>query len=167
MCDEGITLHLSESDTAGTFTTLWTSTLSESRAVQIILGSAHLDRLSCDGIDRSSCSDLELVQHHVAQTLVVDNADVDVCSELLTCDAGVHWFVAIVVVARRNELLAEVVNCSIFLREPAQCVRHSLHSDMMCTHWKGVASCARPCIAPAFPAILSTNMPMVIRLGNA
>lgn len=35
------------------------------------------------------------------------------------------------------------------------------------THVNGVASCARPCIAPAFPAMLSTNMPIVIRLGKA
>ena len=37
----------------------------------------------------------------------------------------------------------------------------------MGTYWKGVASCARPCIAPAFPAMLSTNMPIVMRDGNA
>lgn len=35
------------------------------------------------------------------------------------------------------------------------------------TYLNGVASWARPCIAPALPAILSTNMPIVIRLGNA
>ena len=34
-------------------------------------------------------------------------------------------------------------------------------------HWNGVASCARPCIAPALPAILSTNIPIVMRLGKA
>lgn len=35
------------------------------------------------------------------------------------------------------------------------------------TYVKGVASWARPCMAPAFPAMLSTNMPMVMRLGKA
>ena len=31
----------------------------------------------------------------------------------------------------------------------------------------GVASCARPCMAPDLPAMLSTSIPIVIRLGNA
>lgn len=35
------------------------------------------------------------------------------------------------------------------------------------THRNGVASCAIPCMAPALPARLSTNMPIVIRDGKA
>lgn len=61
--------------------------------------SSYLDRLSREGVDRSRRSHLEFVQHHVAQALVVHDPDVDVRGELLSGNTGVHWLVAVVVVA--------------------------------------------------------------------
>ena len=74
------------------------------------------------GINRPRSTDLELVEDHVPETLIVDNTNVDVRGELLPGDPGIHWFVAVVVVARSKKLLPEVVNCGIFFREPMAAV---------------------------------------------
>ena len=52
------------------------------------------------------------------EALVVYDPDVDVGCELLPGDAGVHGFVAVVVVSSGEKLLSEVVYSSVFLREP-------------------------------------------------
>lgn len=78
----------------------------------------YLDRLACHRIHRTSCSYLEFIQHHVSQSLVVNHAKVDVSRELLSCDAGVHWLVAVVVVTSCHKLVAEVVNRSVLFSEP-------------------------------------------------
>ena len=75
----------------------------------------YLDGLTGDGIDRARCPHLELVQYHVPETLVIHDADVDVRREFLTGDAGVHRFVAVVVVACGKKLLPKIVNSGIFL----------------------------------------------------
>lgn len=105
------------------------------------------------------------------ESLIVDDANVDVGCELLPCDAGVHRLVSIVIVPCSQELFAEVVDGPVFLREPRTLHFMKHHRDRCLeeggTYSKGVASWASPCMAPALPAILSTNIPMVIRLGNA
>lgn len=104
----------------------------------------------------------------MSQTLVVDETNVDVGLELLAGDTRVHWLVAVVVVSGSLELLAEVVDWTIGIRESGHqlCTRiHGRECDI--AYLKGVASWARPCRAPAFPAILSTNIPIVIRDGKA
>lgn len=132
--------------------------------------STNLDRLSCQRVDRPCRPDLELVQDHVPEALVVDDSDVDVRSKLLAGNPGVHWLVAIVVVSCSFELFTKVINCSIVFGKPEinrLWASWDQGAGVLRSYWKGVASCARPCIAPAFPAILSTNIPIVIRLGNA
>ena len=69
-------------------------------------------------VDRPCRAHLEFVEYHVPEALVVYDADVDVGCELLPGDAGVHRFVAVVVVSRSKKLLSEVVYGSILLGEP-------------------------------------------------
>ena len=78
----------------------------------------YLDGLAGDGIDGTCRPDLELVEDHVAQALVVDDADVDVRRELLPGDPGVHRLVPIVVVPGSEQLLAKVVDGGVFFGEP-------------------------------------------------
>lgn len=59
----------------------------------------YLYGLLCHWIDRPSSSDLELVENHVPEALVEDNAYIDVGSELLTSDARVHRLVAVIIVS--------------------------------------------------------------------
>jgi len=47
----------------------------------------YLDWLTRDRINRASGSDLEFVKYHVSQTLVVNNAYVNVRGKLLSGDA--------------------------------------------------------------------------------
>ena len=54
----------------------------------------------------------------MSETLVVDNSNVDVCSELLAGDPGVHWLVAVVVVSCSLELFAKVIDRGVILGEP-------------------------------------------------
>ena len=61
----------------------------------------NLHRLSSNRIHWASSSDLELVEHHVPESLVVHNAKIDVCRELLPGDSRIHRFVAVVVVSSR------------------------------------------------------------------
>ena len=67
--------------------------------------SAYLDGLPSERIDRSSRPDLEFIVDHMSQSLIVDHADVDVRSELFTCDTRVHRFVAVIVVPSRKKLI--------------------------------------------------------------
>lgn len=78
----------------------------------------YLDRLPGKRINRTSCSDLELVVHHVSQTLIVDKTKVNVGMEFFTSDTRVHRLVTVVVVTSSSKLLAKVVNWSILVREP-------------------------------------------------
>lgn len=80
--------------------------------------STHLHWLPCEWIDGPCRSHLEFVKHHVPEALVVHDPDVNVGCELLPGDAGVHRFVAIVVVSRGEKLLPEIVYSSILLSEP-------------------------------------------------
>ena len=64
-----------------------------------VYASTHLDGLACERIDWTGCAHLELVEHHVTQTLIVDYSKVDVCCELFACDPRVHGFISVVVVS--------------------------------------------------------------------
>lgn len=88
--EEGVALHFSDANTTA-------------------LGAA-LDGLAGERGDGTGGADLVLVVDHVAETLVVDDADVDVRAELLARDAGVHGLVAVVVVAGALELVPEVLD---------------------------------------------------------
>ena len=79
---------------------------------------AYLDGLARHRVDGTRCAHLELVEDHVSQALVVDDADVDVRRELLAGDPRVHRLVAVVVVAGGEELLAKIVDSRVFFREP-------------------------------------------------
>lgn len=89
---------------------------------------AYLDGLLSEVVDGSRCSYLELVRDHVAQTLVVDDPEVDVGVELGASDATVHDLIAIVVVAGRFELLTKVVHCAMLFVEPS---RRNRDEDMI------------------------------------
>jgi hypothetical protein len=80
-------------------------------------GEAHLDWLSCDLIDGTCRAHLELIQDHVAQSLVIDHSDIDVGSELLACDSGIHGLIAVIVISGGEKLISKVRNCGVFLRE--------------------------------------------------
>jgi hypothetical protein len=103
------------------------------------------------------------------QPLIIDHSKVNVGGKLLACDARVHWFVSIVVISSSTKLLAEVIYSSVRLRKSINMIRtiDERRKTMNSTNVKGVASCANPCMAPAFPAMLSTSIPMVMRLGKA
>lgn len=103
------------------------------------------------------------------QTLVIDKTKVDVRMEFFTSDTRVHGLVTVVIVTSSSELLAKVVNRSVLVREPdipSALLQYEREKGLE-TYLKGVASWARPCKAPALPAILSTNIPIVIREGKA
>ena len=53
----------------------------------------------------------------MSETLVVNHTDVDVGCEFLTGDAGIHWFVAVVVVPSGQELIAKVADGGVLLGE--------------------------------------------------
>lgn len=78
----------------------------------------YFDGLACDGVDWSRRPHLELVEDHVSQSLVIDDANVDIRCELLTGYTRIHGLVAIIIVSRGQELLAEVFYCGIFLGKP-------------------------------------------------
>ena len=84
---------------------------------EALAGGTRFDRLSRHRIYRTSCPDLEFVQYHVSQALVVYDTYVDVCSELLACNARVHGLVAIVIISGRQKLVAEVVQSGVFFRK--------------------------------------------------
>jgi len=54
----------------------------------------------------------------VPETLIVNDSDVYVRSELLAGDPRVHWLVAIVVVSCGLELFTEVINRGVVFGEP-------------------------------------------------
>lgn len=61
---------------------------------------SYLYRLLGDLINGTRRSDLEFVQHHVSQTLVEDDPEIDVGSELFTGNPRVHWLIPVIVVSR-------------------------------------------------------------------
>lgn len=79
---------------------------------------AYLHRLSCDRINRSCSAYLEFVQHHVSQTLIIYDTDVDVGGKFLSSDPRVHRLISIIIVSSRQELMTKVIDCCIFLCEP-------------------------------------------------
>ena len=102
MRDESVTLHLSEPDTSRTFATF--------------------HRLLRYGVYGACCSHLEFIQHHVPQTLVVDDAQIDVGGKFLARNSRVHWFISVIVVPSRKELLAKVVYGCVLLGESSETV---------------------------------------------
>ncbi len=58
----------------------------------------HLNRLSCQWVNRASGSHLKLVEYHMPQSLIIDHTEVDVGSKFLTGYPRIHRFIAIVVV---------------------------------------------------------------------
>lgn len=98
MSDKSISFHFSETNTPTTFSTL--------------------HGLSRHRINRPCRSDLEFVVHHVSETLIVDNAEVDIRSKFLTCDTRIHRFVAPVVVTSGYKLFTEMVNGGVLFVEP-------------------------------------------------
>lgn len=80
----------------------------------------YLDRLSGHRINGTCRPDLELVQNHVSQTLVVDHSDVDVRGKFLPGNTGVHWFVPVVIVTSGKQLLSKVVNSGVLLGESSK-----------------------------------------------
>jgi hypothetical protein len=141
--EEGVSLHLSESDSSGSFSTLAEkkkekqrgkqkrisiSTRSRGRRRTVARGikgmrRTNLNGLSSERVDGSGRSDLELVVDHVSETLVVDDAEVDVCRELLAGDSRVHGLVSEIIVTRLEELLAKVVDGRVVVREPGAAER--------------------------------------------
>jgi hypothetical protein len=99
--NQGITLHLSDTDT----TTLGTT----------------LHGLTGESVNGTGGTHLELVVHHVTQTLVVHQTHVDISGELAACDSTVQRLIAVVIVACLAELLAEVVGCGVFFGELEGC----------------------------------------------
>ena len=82
------------------------------------LKQAYLHWLLRNRIDGTCCPYLEFIEHHVSQTLIEHNADVDVCCELLSGYARVHRFVPVVVVSGSEQLLPEIVDGGVFFGEP-------------------------------------------------
>jgi len=78
MCNQGVSFHLSETDTSSSFSSLkigngqTKQSVYNSQIQRLDSASTHLDGLSSERVDRTRCSDLELVVHHVSKTLVVD-----------------------------------------------------------------------------------------------
>ena len=97
MSEQRVALHLTHTDS----TTLFTA----------------LDGLVREVVDFTRGSHLELVVDHVTETLVVDQANINIAFELLAGDAGVHGLVAVVVVACGAELVAKVIRGCVLLRE--------------------------------------------------
>ena len=117
MRNQSITLHLTKPNASRTFSTL------VKKIEKISLGLSHsvlnrrtpyLDGLARNWINGTRGPYLEFVQYHMSKTLVVHDTEVNVRRELLACDSGIHWLVAIVVVSCGEKLLAEVVNGSVF-----------------------------------------------------
>lgn len=101
MSKQRITLHFSNTDTTTLLSTLnWLT--------------SHLRHWSCS-------SDLELVVHHVSQTLVVDDSDVNICMEFLASDTRIHWLIAMVVIPSLHELMTEIITRSILFVEFKRC----------------------------------------------
>lgn len=76
-------------------------------------GVTYLDWLTGQWIHRSCCTNLEFVKNHVAKSLVVNDANVYVCSKLFSSDARIHRLIAIVIISSSQQLFAEVVYGSI------------------------------------------------------
>jgi len=114
--NQGITLHLSDTDT----TTLCTT----------------LHGLSGQCVDGTRCTHLELVVHHVTETLVVDQTHVDIGGEFAARDTGVKGLVTVVVVACLLELLTEVVGCGVFFGELEGCavLGKTVHGTCLAGH---------------------------------
>ena len=89
-----------------------------SRVLLFTIEGTNLYGLSGQRVDWPCCPDLELVQDHVSETLIVNDSDVNVRSELLAGNPRVHWLVAIVVVSCGLELFTEVINCGVVFSEP-------------------------------------------------
>lgn len=106
--------------------------------------STYLDRLTSDLIDRTSRADLKLIEHHVAQPLIVDHAEVNVRMELLPRYPGVHWLVAVIVVTGRLKLLPKVVDSPVFLGESIRELSATASPSNRRTYVNGVASCGMP-----------------------
>jgi len=82
---------------------------------------AHLDRLTSELIERSSCSYLPLVTDHVTKTLIVDDTDVNVGVKLFSGNSRVHRFVSVVVVSSGFELFSKVLERCVVLGEVERC----------------------------------------------
>jgi hypothetical protein len=95
VCKEGISLHFSNTNTTTLLSTL--------------------DWLTRQLGDWSCGSDLELVVHHVTQTLVVNYPNVDVSVKFFASNSRIHRLIAVVVVSRFHELVTKIVSSSVFL----------------------------------------------------
>mmetsp|Transcript_2207 Transcript_2207/g.6657 ORF Transcript_2207/g.6657 Transcript_2207/m.6657 type:complete len:452 (-) Transcript_2207:1102-2457(-) len=95
VCKERVALHLAQADAA----------------VEL----APLDGLPRLRVHRALGAHLVLVGHHVPETLIIDNAKVDVKLHLAPVDARVHGLRARVGVTRSDELAAEVVRSGLTL----------------------------------------------------
>jgi len=93
MRNQGVALHLADADPAAL--------------------RPSFDWLARDGVDGPRGPDLELIADHVPEPLVVHDAEIYVGGELAARDAAVHGFVAVEVVARLQQLVAEEVACSV------------------------------------------------------
>lgn len=63
-------------------------------------GFYHLHWLAGYLVNGPDCPHLELVQHHVSETLIIYNTEINIGMEFLTGDSGVHGLISKVVVAR-------------------------------------------------------------------
>jgi hypothetical protein len=73
------------------------------------------------------------------QPLIIDHSKVNVGGKFLTCDARVHWFVAIVVISSRTKLLAEVIYSSVRLRKPINMLgRETKDHELHEREWGGI-----------------------------
>ncbi len=100
----------------------------------------HFHGLSGERIDRAGRTHLELVKHHVSETLVVHHPDVDIRRELLASDPRIHRLVSVIVIPRCQELLAEVVYGGVFFRKSVQKQLAHRRRGFFDTDLKGVAS---------------------------
>ena len=104
---KGVPFHLSESDTTSLLPTLhW---------------------LPCDTVNWTKTPHLELVRHHVSQSLVVNHPHENLCSHLNSRDTRVKGLRAVVVVSCGIQLLGKVVNglvVWIFREGEGSCIVH-------------------------------------------
>ena len=91
MRDHAVTLHLSESETAVSGTTF--------------------RRLSRQDLSRTSASRMNLVTHHMLEALIVGGIQEDHHLHALACEAIVHHFVTVALVAEAVELVGDELDC--------------------------------------------------------
>ena len=105
--DDRVTLHLAQTDAAVLFAAL------QRLARQLVDGArgAHLRLVGDLPVKNGGCP------HHVSETLVVHDADVDVRLQLVAPDAAVEGLAPVVVEARRLQLLAKIVHGALLLAE--------------------------------------------------